>query len=64
MPFFIVFGALLILMCVLLHDKIQCETNSSCPQDINDVKINKKAFTTTLIVGIVSMMVGIIGVLL
>lgn len=64
MPFFIVFGALLILMCVLLHDKIQWETNSTCPQDITDVKINKKAFTATLIVGIVSMMVGIIGVLL
>lgn len=64
MPFFVVFGALLILMCALLNDKIQWETNSSYPQDINDVKINKKAFTATLIVGIVSMMIGIIGVLL
>ena len=64
MPFFIIFGAILIVICLIVKNKLKWSTDSQCPNEIKDVKINHVAWKVILALGIVSFIVGIIGCLI
>lgn len=64
MPFFILFGTILIVICLIVKHKLQWSTNSSCPNEIKDVKINHVAWKVLLALGIASFAVGTIGCLI
>lgn len=64
MPFFILFGAILIVICLIVKHNLRWSTNSSCPNEIKDVKTNHVAWKVLLALGIVSFAVGTIGCLI
>ena len=66
MLFFILFGAIMIAICLVVKNKLQWTVpeNNTCPIEEKDVKINKIAYKVILIIGIVSFLIGGIGTLL
>ena len=64
MPFFIIFGTILIVICLIVKNKLEWSTTSQCPNEIKDVKMNHVAWKVILAFGIVSFIVGIIGCLI
>ena len=64
MPFFIIFGTILIVICLIVKNKLEWSTDSQCPNEIKDVKMNHVAWKVILSFGIVSFIVGIIGCLI
>lgn len=66
MSFLIVLGALILTVCLLIRKKLEWNVSEyeNCPQATQDVENNHKAWKVMLIIGIVTLIIGIIGVIL
>lgn len=66
MSFLIVLGTLFLTVCLLIKKKLvwYVSEDESCPQATQDVENNHNAWKVMLIIGIVTLIIGIIGVIL